>query len=77
MPTEQHGYEELRGEGWTRLLADARSKLERTSGVLNGEIGLTAPSEAVRRTVLGVTGRYRPETAKRLALPLTGLDAYL
>ncbi|MGW1257687.1 TIGR02679 family protein [Streptomyces sp. NPDC002513] len=77
MPTEQDDYEELRGEGWTRLLAAARRKLERTSGALDGEIGLFAPSETERRTVIGVTGRYRPETAKRLAVPLTALDAYL
>ncbi|MFD0134817.1 TIGR02679 family protein [Streptomyces sp. NPDC127159] len=77
MPTEQHSYDELHGEGWTRLLAAARRKLERTSGALDGEIGLLAPSDAERRTVIGVTGRYRPETAKRLAVPLTALDAYL
>ncbi|NBM20059.1 TIGR02679 family protein [Streptomyces sp. GC420] len=92
MPTEQHGHEqhndeehgdgdhglgELRGEGWTRLLAAARRRLERTSGALDGEIGLTAPSEAERRAVIGVTGRYRPETVKRLAVPLTALDTYL
>jgi hypothetical protein len=37
--------------------------------VLDGDIGLTGPSEAGRRTVIGITGRYRPETAKRLAVP--------
>ncbi|MCH0561820.1 MULTISPECIES: TIGR02679 family protein [unclassified Streptomyces] len=78
--TTRHGeppYEELRSEGWTRLLTAARRRLERTSGALDGEIGLTAPSEAERRTVIGVTGRYRPETVKRLAVPLAALDAYL
>ncbi|MFI1569003.1 TIGR02679 family protein [Streptomyces sp. NPDC020490] len=80
MSTEQpegHGYDELRGEGWTRLLAAARRRLERTGGALDGDIGLTSPSEAERRTVIGVTGRYRPETAKRLAVPLSDLDGYL
>ena len=70
-------YDELRGEGWTRLLAAARRRLERTGGALDGDIGLTAPSEAERRTVIGVTGRYRPETVKRLAVPLGDLDGYL
>lgn len=74
---EGRGYDELRGEGWTRLLAAARRRLERTGGALDGDIGLAGPSEAERRTVIGVTGRYRPETAQRLALPLRELDGYL
>ncbi|WP_369225701.1 TIGR02679 family protein [Streptomyces sp. R39] len=74
---ESHGYDELRGEGWTRLLAAARRRLERTGGALDGDIGLTTPSEAERRTVIGITGRYRPETVKRLAVPLRELDGYL
>ncbi|MBT2487715.1 TIGR02679 family protein [Streptomyces sp. ISL-96] len=80
MPTERredHGYDELRGEGWARLLAAARRRLERTGGALDGDIGLTGPGEAERRIVIGITGRYRPETAKRLAVPLRDLDGYL
>ncbi|MFJ9541812.1 TIGR02679 family protein [Streptomyces sp. NPDC101225] len=79
MPAEREpsAYDELRGEGWTRLLAAARRRLERTGGALDGDIGLTGPSEAERRTVIGITGRYRPETAKRLAVPLRDLDTYL
>lgn len=77
MSAERREYDELRGEAWTRLLAAARRKLERTGGVLDGDIGLTGPSEAERRTVIGITGRYRPETAKRLAIPLRDLDGYL
>ncbi len=75
--SESHGYDELRGGGWTRLLAAARRRLERTGGALDGDIGLTGPSEAERRTVIGITGRYRPETVKRLAVPLRDLDGYL
>jgi hypothetical protein len=74
---EPSTYDQLRGEGWTRLLAAARRRLERTGGALDGDIGLTSPSEAERRTVIGVTGRYRPETVKRLAVPLSDLDGYL
>ncbi|MBT2446711.1 TIGR02679 family protein [Streptomyces sp. ISL-43] len=70
-------YTELHDEGWPRLLAAARRRLERTGGTLHGDIGLTAPTEAERRTVIGVTGRYRPETVKRLTVPLADLDAYL
>ncbi|WP_443075504.1 TIGR02679 family protein [Streptomyces sp. NBC_01483] len=76
-PREHREYDELRGDGWTRLLAAARRRLERTGGVLDGDIGLTGPSEAERRTAIGITGRYRPETVKRLAVPLSDLDAYL
>jgi uncharacterized protein (TIGR02679 family) len=75
--SEGHGYDELRGEGWTRLLAAARRRLERTGGALDGDIGLTRPSDAERRTVIGITGRYRPETVGRLAVPLRDLDGYL
>ncbi|WP_338896780.1 TIGR02679 domain-containing protein [Streptomyces sp. TG1A-60] len=74
---EHREYDELGGEGWPRLLAAARRRLERTGGVLDGDIGLADPSEAERRTVIGITGRYRPETAKRLAVPLRDLDGYL
>jgi uncharacterized protein (TIGR02679 family) len=77
LPSEPPEYDALRDEGWTRLLAVARRRLERTGGALDGDIRLTEPSEAERRTVIGVTGRYRPETVKRLAVPLRDLDGYL
>ncbi|MFF2652667.1 TIGR02679 family protein [Streptomyces sp. NPDC058045] len=76
-PDERRQYSDLRDEGWTRLLAAARRRLERSGSVLDGDIGLMRPSEAERRTVIGVTGRYRPETAQRLTVPLRDLDAYL
>jgi uncharacterized protein (TIGR02679 family) len=69
--------EELRGEGWQRLLAAARRRLERTGGLLEGAVGLTGPSEAERRVVIGVTGQYRPESVKRLTVDLAALDAAL
>lgn len=75
MPDETYG--ELTGEGWRRLLAAARRRLERTGGAVDGEIALSAPGEVERRTVIGVTGRYRPETVKRLTVPLRDLDSYL
>ncbi|MFC9636380.1 TIGR02679 family protein [Streptomyces mirabilis] len=74
---EDREHDELQGEGWSRLLAAARRRLERTSGALDGDIGLAEPSEAERRTVIGITGRYRPENAQRLALSLHELDGYL
>ena len=77
MPAERREYDELRDEGWARLLAAARRRLERTGGAIDGDIGLAGASEAERRTVIGITGRYRPETAKRLAVPLSDLDGYL
>ncbi|WP_338677493.1 TIGR02679 family protein [Streptomyces sp. SCSIO 30461] len=70
-------YTALHEEGWRRLLAAARRRLERTGGTLSGDIGLTTPTEAERRTVIGVTGRYRPEAARRVTVPLADLDAYL
>jgi uncharacterized protein (TIGR02679 family) len=79
--TERHptppSLAELRGEGWQRLLAAARRRLERTGGSLDGSVGLTRPSEAERRTVIGITGRYRPENAARIDVSLTVLDRAL
>src|SRR5207249_4193446 len=68
---------ELRGEGWRRLLAAARRSLERTGGALGGSVGLNAPTDAERRVVIGITGSYRPQTAQRLTVGLTTLDAAL
>jgi uncharacterized protein (TIGR02679 family) len=68
--------DELRSEGWGRLLAAARRKLER-DGAVSGSIGLGAPSEAERRVIIGLTGRYRPESVKRLTIPLPELDTFL
>ena len=68
---------ELRGEGWKRLLAAARRSLERTGGALDHAIGLSAPTDAERRVIIGITGSYRPETVKRLTIELTAVDAAL
>ncbi|NUR57855.1 MAG: TIGR02679 family protein [Catenulispora sp.] len=66
--------EELRGPGWQRLLAAARRRLERTGGDLSGAVGLTAPTDAERRVVIGLTGAYRAEGVRRLSVPLSALD---
>ncbi|MFC4061875.1 TIGR02679 family protein [Planomonospora corallina] len=68
--------DEPQGEGWKRLLAAARRSLER-GGALTGSVGLNDPSEAERRVVIGITGRYRPESVKRLTVSLSELDAAL
>ena len=68
---------ELRAGGWKRLLAAARRSLERTGGALDRSIGLSSPTEAERRVVIGITGSYRPQTVKRLTIELTTLDATL
>jgi uncharacterized protein (TIGR02679 family) len=75
--TGPHGLAELRGEGWGRLLAAARRRLERTGGSLEGAIGLSSPTDAERRTVIGITGAYRAEGVKRLAVELRDLDRAL
>ncbi len=77
MSTGSCSLDELRGPEWRRLLAAARRRLERDGWSLDGTVGLTAPDEAERRAVIGVTGRYRPETAKRLTVGLADLDAAL
>jgi uncharacterized protein (TIGR02679 family) len=69
--------DELRGEGWRRLLAAARRRLESTGGRLDGTIGLTRPSDAERRTVIGITGTHRSTQAAVVRVALADLDAYL
>ena len=62
--------EELRGEGWSRLLARARKSMEGNGGALDRSIGLTAPADGERRLVIDITGQYRPETARRQGSPV-------
>jgi len=76
-PERPGDLEELRGEGWSRLLAKARKSLESSGGALDRSIGLNAPAENERRLVISITGRYRPETARRLTVALADLDAAL
>lgn len=69
--------DELRGEGWRRLLAAARRRLERTGGALDGDLTLKNPSEAERRIVIGITGGYRPESVKQLSVRIGDVDLAL
>lgn len=63
--------------GWRRLLAAARRSLERTGGSLDGSVSLTAPSDAERLVVIGITGVHRPAGVGRLAVRLADLDEHL
>lgn len=63
--------------GWARLLAAARSRLERTGGRLDSRIGLAAPTDDERHVVIGLTGRHRPPGTTRLSVSLAELDAGL
>ena len=63
--------------GWQRLLAAARRSLERTGGSLDGAVSLSAPTDAERLVVIGVTGVHRPAGAGRLTVRLTELDEHL
>ncbi|MEU8004164.1 TIGR02679 domain-containing protein [Catellatospora sp. NPDC049111] len=62
---------------WARLLYSARRSLERTGGSLDTTISLTAPTEAERLLVIGITGVHRAAGAGRLAVRLAELDDYL
>jgi uncharacterized protein (TIGR02679 family) len=62
---------------WRRLLAAARRSLERTGGRLEGAVSLSAPSDAERLAVIGVTGVHRPVGAGRLTVRLADLDEHL
>lgn len=60
--------------GWQRILAAARRKLERTGGELTGSIGLTKPTDAERRVIIGISGRHRSADVARVSLGLLELD---
>jgi uncharacterized protein (TIGR02679 family) len=64
----------LDSAGWDRLLAAARRKLEKTSGTLDGTVGITLPTDAERRVIIGATGQYRSAEAKSLRVELVELD---
>jgi uncharacterized protein (TIGR02679 family) len=68
---------EVRGPGWSRLLARARRRLEASGGVAAGSVGLSDPSDDERRVVIGITGRHRPPTVGRLAVQLSDVDGWL
>jgi uncharacterized protein (TIGR02679 family) len=63
--------------GWQRLLAAARRSLERNGGNLDGSVSLSAPTDAERLVVIGVTGVHRPAGVGRLTVRLAELDEYL
>jgi uncharacterized protein (TIGR02679 family) len=60
--------------GWQRLLAACRRRLERTRGIIDGNVGLTNPTDAERRTVIGLTGRHRNPGVAKLTIPLSDID---
>lgn len=63
--------------GWQRLLAAARRKLERTQGELTGTVGVTKPTDAERRVVIGITGRHRGADVSTLRVELSEMDGTL
>jgi len=64
----------LRATAWTRILARARRRLERSGGELDGVLTLSAPSEEERKLVIGLTGMHRPPGVKSVTIPLTALN---
>ncbi len=65
----------LEDPGWQRLLAAARRRLERTGGELAGSIGLSRPTDAERRVIIGITGRHRGADVTSLRVDLSQVDA--
>ncbi|MFF6786831.1 TIGR02679 family protein [Streptomyces sp. NPDC012510] len=60
---------------YTRLLAAARRSLERTGGSLDGTISVSAPTDAEREALIGLTGTYRPPGTAKITVRLADLDA--
>jgi uncharacterized protein (TIGR02679 family) len=77
MSGSEPSLDRYRGPGYLRLLAAARRSLERTGGQLTGRISITAPDDAERRAVIGVTGVHQPPGTKRMTVLLSELDAAL
>src|SRR5664279_5083870 len=64
----------LQSAEWSRLLALARRRLERSGGSLDGAIRLTAPTDDERRLVIGLTGTHRPPGVAAVTVSLAVLD---
>src|SRR3954451_12794124 len=67
----------LADPGWRRLLAAARRTLERSGGSLDGAGSLSAPTDAERLVVIGITGVHRPTGVGRLTVRLADVDEHL
>lgn len=67
-------FDELRAEGWRRLLAAARRRLVKTGGEPTGSVALADPSQAERQVVDRITDRYRDTYPRRLVLRLGEID---
>ncbi len=63
------------GPEYARLLAAARRSLERTGGSLDGSVSVSAPGDAERKAIIGITGQYRDAGVARLTVRLADLDA--
>ena len=66
-----------RGDEYRRLFAAARRSLEQSGGDLARSIGVTDPSDAERRAIIGITGVHRKDGVRRLEVRLDDLDARL
>ena len=66
-----------RGEAYRRLFAAARRSLEQSGGDLGRSIGISDPSDAERRAIIGITGVHRKSGVKRLEIHLDTLDTRL
>jgi uncharacterized protein (TIGR02679 family) len=67
-------FDELRGDGWRRLLAAARRRLDKTGGEPTGSVALADPSPAERRVVDQITDRYHGVPARRPGVQLAEMD---
>src|ERR1700680_3680858 len=74
MTKVQDGIDRFRRPEYRRLLAAARRSLEHTGGDLarSGTVG--SPNEPERKSIIRLTGHYRPPVAGRIAVRLADLD---
>lgn len=69
------GIARYRDPAFRRLLDRARRSLESTGGDLGRTIGVTEPTEAERKAISGITGKYHRPGIRRVEIPLRDLDA--
>jgi uncharacterized protein (TIGR02679 family) len=68
-------FDDLRGEGWRRLLAAARRRLDRTGGEVTGSVALAQPSDAELTVIERITGHRA--RGRKPVLALAELDRAL
>lgn len=72
--TDRQSWRQYTAPARHRLMAAARRSLEASGGDLSRSLTLTAPTDAERALIIGMTGTYRQASSATLTISLTQLD---